>query len=80
MSVSQREGWLLLSQAFTRPVAHWLQWRRAGATSGADATRTMAAVAGRGAYVPDEQVQGTPDPGAMAVAFVLQAVAAAAAK
>ena len=51
-----------------------------GATAGADATRTMAAVAGRAAYVPDEQVQGTPDPGAMAVAFVLQAVVAAAAK
>jgi dihydroxyacetone kinase len=50
------------------------------AMTGADATRTMAAVAGRAAYVPDQQVQGTPDPGAMAVAFVLQAVAAAVSK
>lgn len=50
------------------------------AMAGADATRTMAAVAGRAAYVPDQQVQGTPDPGAMAVAFALQAAATAASK
>ena len=44
------------------------------AVEGAEATRTMSAVAGRASYVPDSQVQGTPDPGAMAVALVLQAV------
>ena len=47
----------------------------AAAVEGAEATRTMSAVAGRASYVPDSQVQGTPDPGAMAVALVLQAVA-----
>lgn len=47
------------------------------AMSGAEATRTMPAVAGRAAYVPDQQVQGTPDPGAMAVAIALQAAAGA---
>ena len=47
------------------------------AMTGAEATATMAAVAGRAAYVPDEQVQGTPDPGAMAVAFALRAAATA---
>ena len=47
----------------------------AAAMEGAEATRTMSAVAGRASYVPDSQVQGTPDPGAMAVALVLQAVA-----
>ena len=49
----------------------------AAAMAGAEATRSMAAVAGRAAYVPDSQVQGTPDPGAMAVAFALQAASAA---
>ena len=39
------------------------------------ATKTMTAMAGRASYVPDSQVQGTPDPGAMFVAFVLGAVA-----
>jgi dihydroxyacetone kinase len=46
-----------------------------GAAAGAEATKTMTAMAGRASYVPVSQVQGTPDPGAMFVAFVLGAVA-----
>jgi dihydroxyacetone kinase len=47
-----------------------------GATHGAQSTQGMAAQAGRASYVPANQVQSVPDPGAMAVAIVLGAVAA----
>ena len=50
----------------------------AAAMAGAEATSSMAAVAGRAAYVPDSQVQGTPDPGAMAVGFAMLAAAVSA--
>lgn len=54
-----------------------IQAMATGAMTGAKDTCSMAAVAGRAAYVPDKQVQGTPDPGAMAIAIALNAVAKA---
>ncbi|KAL4434444.1 hypothetical protein ABPG75_000885 [Micractinium tetrahymenae] len=45
------------------------------AEAGAEATCSMTAAAGRASYVPAEQQEGTPDPGARAVAIWLRAVA-----
>ena len=48
------------------------------ARKGADRTATMGtASAGRSNYVSQESLQGTPDPGAVAVAIVLEACVAA---
>jgi dihydroxyacetone kinase len=50
------------------------------ARQGADATAAMdTASAGRSNYLSQDTLQGTPDPGAVAVAMVLEALAAAAA-
>lgn len=46
------------------------------ARKGADATRDMAARAGRAAYVPEAQLREIPDPGAEAIARLLEALAA----
>lgn len=49
----------------------------AAATAGAEATRTMArARAGRAAYIAARELEGSPDPGAVAVARVFEALAA----
>jgi dihydroxyacetone kinase len=45
------------------------------AQAGAQATKAMAAGAGRASYVPAENMKDVPDPGAMAVAIWLQAIA-----
>lgn len=45
------------------------------AHDGAEATRTMTALAGRANYVSEEVTRGVPDPGAMAVALVFTALA-----
>ena len=45
------------------------------AEAGANATKTMAAGAGRASYVPAENMKDVPDPGAMAVAVWLRAIA-----
>lgn len=47
------------------------------AEAGAEATCGMLAAAGRASYVPAEQQEGCPDPGARAVAVWLRAVASA---
>ena len=47
------------------------------ARTGADGTATMkSASAGRSNYLSEGQLEGTPDPGAVAVAIVLEALAA----
>ena len=53
-------------------------WQAAAkaATAGAESTKTMEPKAGRSNYVPREQLQGVPDPGAVAVATLLTAAAA----
>lgn len=45
------------------------------AEEGAESTRNMAALAGRSNYVAEESLKGVPDPGAMAAAFALKAIA-----
>ena len=45
------------------------------ADDGAKSTTNMKALAGRANYVPDENLKGVPDPGAMAVALIIQVVA-----
>ena len=52
----------------------------AAAEAGAEATKGMAAAAGRSSYVPAATLAEVPDPGAMAVGFWLRAVATALAK
>lgn len=52
----------------------------AAASSGVDATRSMAATAGRASYLPTEALAGVPDPGAAALCAWLQAAAQALAK
>eukprot|EP00195_Chlamydomonas_chlamydogama_P006031 CAMPEP_0202906546 /NCGR_PEP_ID=MMETSP1392-20130828/39357_1 /ASSEMBLY_ACC=CAM_ASM_000868 /TAXON_ID=225041 /ORGANISM="Chlamydomonas chlamydogama, Strain SAG 11-48b" /LENGTH=587 /DNA_ID=CAMNT_0049595115 /DNA_START=17 /DNA_END=1780 /DNA_ORIENTATION=+ len=47
----------------------------AAAQAGAEETKSMAAAAGRASYVPEEVLQANPDPGAVAVATWLKAVA-----
>ncbi len=47
------------------------------ARDGADATATMSASAGRASYVPATSLSGVPDPGAVAAARWLSAVAEA---
>jgi len=49
----------------------------AAASAGAEATKTMVAKAGRANWVNEEQYRNTPDPGAMAVAVALEAIAKA---
>ena len=44
------------------------------ADAGAENTATMAALAGRANYVPEETLRGVPDPGAKAAAFMIGAV------
>lgn len=44
------------------------------AQQGADATRTMAAGAGRSSYVPEDVLKDNPDPGAQAAASWLRAI------
>ena len=49
----------------------------AAARSGADSTATMkSARAGRSSYVPEAALRGVPDPGAVAMASVFEALAA----
>lgn len=45
------------------------------AVEAADATANMEAKAGRSNYLAFSTIQGTPDPGAKAVAFILQGIA-----
>lgn len=47
------------------------------AKEGAAATMHMVAGAGRSSYIPDENLEGIPDPGAEVVSIWLQAVAEA---
>ena len=49
----------------------------AAAKAGAETTKEMRALAGRSNYVPFEQVRGVPDPGAVAVGIILEAIAKA---
>jgi hypothetical protein len=51
---------------------HWAA-AAAAAVAGAEATKEMASLAGRSNYVPREQLRGTPDPGAAAMATLLAA-------
>jgi len=46
------------------------------ARKGAEETKTERATAGRASYVPDEVLRGTPDPGAMAIAALFEAILA----
>ena len=49
----------------------------AAARLGADSTATMkSARAGRSSYVPEAALRGVPDPGAIAIASVFEALAA----
>ena len=48
----------------------------AGARAGAESTKEMRALAGRSNYVPFEQIQGFPDPGAVAICVILEAISA----
>jgi len=50
------------------------------AEQGAEATKSMRALAGRSSYISDDQVLGTPDPGAVAMATMLRAMADAVAE
>jgi dihydroxyacetone kinase len=45
------------------------------AREGAEATRSMVAKAGRANYVPFDKMEGVPDPGAVAVAVILESIA-----
>ena len=47
------------------------------ARGGAEATQSMSAAAGRASYVSEESLANISDPGAMAVAFWLEAVSEA---
>ena len=47
------------------------------ARQGADSTKSMTHAAGRSSYVPVSALANTPDPGAMAAAFWLEAMAEA---
>jgi dihydroxyacetone kinase len=56
-----------------------LQGMAQAARHGADSTATMGtASAGRSNYLSEESLQGTPDPGAIAMALVLESIAASA--
>ena len=67
------------AQASPDDSAAWLQVAAQAARSGANTTAAMdTALAGRSNYLSQESLQGTPDPGAVAVAIVLEACAAAA--
>ena len=67
------------AQASPDDSAEWLQAAAQAARSGANTTAAMdTALAGRSNYLSQESLQGTPDPGAVAVAIVLEACAAAA--
>ena len=46
----------------------------AAAKAGAEGTKGMTAGAGRSSYIPGEEIQGIPDPGAMAVSIWLDAI------
>ena len=62
------------ADGFASPWAHFAAAMAKAATHGAESTRTMGGRAGRSSYINDEDVKGTPDPGAMAAAFALQAI------
>ena len=47
------------------------------ASCGAESTKNMIALAGRSNYLSEDQLAGTPDPGAKAVAIILTAIAEA---
>ncbi len=53
-----------------------VQAASAAAAAGAEATKTMRSLAGRSNYISDSSMEGTPDPGAAAVAAALLAVCA----
>ena len=44
------------------------------ASKGAESTKHMQAGAGRSSYIPDSEIHGIPDPGAMAVAIWMQGI------
>ncbi|KAJ1428023.1 hypothetical protein B484DRAFT_329771 [Ochromonadaceae sp. CCMP2298] len=48
----------------------------AAATAGMEATKTMQSLAGRSNYVAEDSMNGTPDPGAVAVAEAFSVIAA----
>jgi dihydroxyacetone kinase len=69
-----------MQQALARGAATAAEVAAAGAAAaaqGAEATKGMAALAGRSSYVPEEILRASADPGARAVALWLGAVAAA---
>ncbi|GBR48436.1 dihydroxyacetone kinase [Gluconobacter roseus NBRC 3990] len=61
-----------LIPAVTALQAGSLQQAAKAAREGADATRAMPAKAGRAAYVPQDQLRNIPDPGAEAIARLLE--------
>lgn len=68
----------LVPAAQTLLATQSLSQAAAAARIGANGTATMtSASAGRSNYLSEDTLQGTPDPGAMAVAIVLEALAAA---
>jgi dihydroxyacetone kinase len=60
-----------------QPAAQAATSAAAAAAAGAEATKGMAAAAGRSSYVPGEALAGNADPGAQAVAVWVAAVAGA---
>ena len=62
------------ADSFASTWAHLAAAMAEAATRGAERTRTMGGRAGRSSYINDEDVKGTPDPGAMAAAYALQAI------
>ena len=75
-----RQGSRTMIDALRPAAAAWkagktLQEVAAAAREGADATKTMTASAGRANWVGKDSYDGVPDPGAAAVALVLEAAA-----
>lgn len=66
------DAWLPVSEALSQ--GEGLPEAAAAARAGAEATREMAAQAGRANYVPAERTKGHPDPGAEAVAVAMEAM------
>jgi dihydroxyacetone kinase len=64
-----------LQEARDQPAAAAAAAAAQAAEAGAEETKRMAAAAGRSSYVPEEALRGQPDPGAVAVARWLRAVA-----
>lgn len=58
-----------------QPAADIARAAAAAARQGAEATKSMPAMAGRSSYVPEEVLSSVPDPGASAAAIWIQAAA-----